>query len=126
MEKCYTALALAGRIFLAHIYLYSAAGKLAHPAGTQQYMASFECPQRFFFLVAAATFELVGGLSVLLGYWSRIGAIGETSSFLLIIVGFLLLRYVVFKKDAAVEMITTVPLMVLVLPPTADIVGHAP
>lgn len=126
MEKCYTALALAGRIFLAHIFLFSAAGKLAEPAGTQQYMASFGMPATRFFLVAAIAFELVGGLSVLLGYWSRIGAIGETSSFLLIIVGFLLLRYVVFKKDAAVEMITTVPLMVLVLPPTADIVGHAP
>lgn len=75
MDKCYTIIALAGRILLSHIFLISAATKIAHPAGTQQYMASYGMPATLFFLVAAATFELVGGLSILLGYRARIGAI---------------------------------------------------
>ncbi len=54
------------------------------------------------------------------------GAIGETNTFLLLLLGFLLLRYVVLKWEAAISMIITVILIVLVLPPTADIVGHAP
>jgi uncharacterized membrane protein YphA (DoxX/SURF4 family) len=75
MEKCYMALSLAGRIFLAHIFLISAVTKLAGSAGVQQYMAAHGIPATLFFLSAAIVFELVGGLSVLLGYWSRIGAI---------------------------------------------------
>ena len=54
------------------------------------------------------------------------GAIGETSTFLLILLGILLLRYVVLKWEAAISMIITVLLMVVILPPTAEIVGHAP
>ena len=54
------------------------------------------------------------------------GAIGETSALILIIVGFLLLRYVVIKRHAAIAAILTVPIAVWVLPPSADVVGHAP
>ena len=96
MEKCYTALALAGRIFLAHIFLFSAAGKLAEPAGTQQYMASFGMPATRFFLVAAIAFELVGGLSVLLGYRARIGAI--------ILLIFLIPTTIIFHTELSVQL----------------------
>jgi len=54
------------------------------------------------------------------------GSIGETSAVILIFVGFIMLRYVVVKWHAAVAMIITVPIAVAVLPPTAEIVGHAP
>ncbi|MCK5716572.1 MAG: RnfABCDGE type electron transport complex subunit D, partial [Thiomargarita sp.] len=40
------------------------------------------------------------------------GAIGETSPFLLLLVGGLLLRYIVLKREAAITMILTVLLMV--------------
>lgn len=75
MDKYYTVLALVGRIFLSHIFLISAAMKIAGPGGSIAYMAKYGMPATHFFLVAAIVFELTGGLSVLLGYWSRIGAI---------------------------------------------------
>lgn len=75
MDKCYTIFALVGRILLSHIFLISAAMKIASPAGTLGYMTNYGMPAATFFLVAAIIFELVGGLSVLLGYFSRIGAI---------------------------------------------------
>lgn len=54
------------------------------------------------------------------------GAIGETSALILIIVGYLMLRYVVIKRHAALAAIITVLIAVWVLPPVADVVGHAP
>lgn len=54
------------------------------------------------------------------------GAIGETSDLVLLPVGVLLLWLVVVKRDAALAMICSVPLLVLALPPGADVVGHAP
>lgn len=54
------------------------------------------------------------------------GAIGETSALLLILCGMLLLRYVVVKWQPAVAFLVTVPLAVLALPVTPEIVGHAP
>ncbi len=96
MERCYTALALVGRIFLAHIFLISAAMKIAHPAGTQQYMATYGIPATLFFLVAASTFELVGGLSILLGYRARIGAI--------ILLVFLIPTTIIFHTELSVQL----------------------
>lgn len=54
------------------------------------------------------------------------GAIGETSHFILLLVGIVLLRYVAVKWQAAVALLLTVPVVVLILPPTPEIVGHAP
>ncbi|MCW8935019.1 MAG: RnfABCDGE type electron transport complex subunit D [Gammaproteobacteria bacterium] len=64
-------------------------------------------------------------------YWDAFlgftkGSIGETSTLLLLIVGFLMLRYVVIKREAAITMLLTVPVMVFILPETPEIVGHAP
>ncbi|MCW9047978.1 MAG: RnfABCDGE type electron transport complex subunit D [Gammaproteobacteria bacterium] len=64
-------------------------------------------------------------------YWDAFfgftkGSIGETSTLLLLIVGFLMLRYVVIKREAAITMLLTVPVMVFILPDTPEIVGHAP
>ena len=54
------------------------------------------------------------------------GAIGETSTLILLIVGFVVLRHVVLKWHAAIALICTVPLAVLVFPAPADVIGHAP
>jgi len=79
---------------------------------------------------ASALFKDAGGH--LRPYMSEVfygftrGAIGETSDLILIPMGVLLLWLVVIKRDAPVAMICSVPLLVLALPPGADVVGHAP
>ncbi|MCW8918804.1 MAG: RnfABCDGE type electron transport complex subunit D [Gammaproteobacteria bacterium] len=79
---------------------------------------------------ASLLFKEAGGL-LPPSYWDAFlgltkGAIGETSTLLLLIVGFLMLRYVVLKREAAIAMLLAVPLTVFLLPDTAEIVGHAP
>jgi electron transport complex protein RnfD len=54
------------------------------------------------------------------------GAIGETSALILLVVGFIALRFIVLKWHAAVAMIATVPLTVLMLPAPVEVVAHAP
>ena len=66
---------LAGRMGLSLIFLLSAAGKLANWSGTAQFMASKNMPLAPMFLAGAIAFELLGGLSVLLGYKARLGAL---------------------------------------------------
>lgn len=79
---------------------------------------------------ASALFKDAGGhmrpylSDVFIGFTR--GAIGETSDLVLLPVGVLLLWFVVKKRDAALAMICSVPLLVLALPPGADVVGHAP
>ena len=79
---------------------------------------------------ASLLFKEAGGL-VQPYYWDAFfgftkGSIGETSTLLLLIVGALMLRYVVIKREAAIAMILTVPAVVFLLPDTPEIVGHAP
>lgn len=79
---------------------------------------------------ASLLFKEAGGL-IPPHYWEAFlgltrGSIGETSTLLLLIVGVLMLRYVVIKREAAIAMILTVPVMVFALPDTVEIVGHAP
>ncbi|HEY9658934.1 MAG TPA: DoxX family protein [Allocoleopsis sp.] len=66
---------LIARILLAALFLWSGIGKILNPAGTQQYMASHGMPLTGLFLIAAIVIELGGGLSLLLGYKPRIGAL---------------------------------------------------
>jgi len=66
---------LAGRVLLSLIFLMSAFGKIGNFGGTAGYMASKGMPVPSFFLVGAIVFLIVGGLSVLLGFRARIGAI---------------------------------------------------
>lgn len=79
---------------------------------------------------ASALFKNEGGLippyyiDAFLGLTK--GSIGETCALLFVITGFIVLRYVVIKWQAPVAMVLTVPILVAVLPPTAEIVGHAP
>jgi len=74
-EKLQNCASLLGRIFLAAIFVMSGLGKIANPQGTQQYMAAMGMPMTGFFLVGAIFMELGGAISLVLGYWTRIGAL---------------------------------------------------
>jgi uncharacterized membrane protein YphA (DoxX/SURF4 family) len=63
------------RTFLTVIFLKSGIDKVLDPSAAQQYMAAHGIPLTGLFLVGAIIFELVGALSVLLGYKARWGAI---------------------------------------------------
>jgi putative oxidoreductase len=66
---------LAARVLVGQIFLISGVMKLIDPAGTQDEMAGrgmFWVP---LFFAGSVAFELAGGLSLLLGYKARIGAL---------------------------------------------------
>ena len=65
---------LIGRILLVLIFLKSGIGKIENFQGTAQYMASHGIPYTNFFLVGAIFFELVGSITVILGFFARFGA----------------------------------------------------
>jgi putative oxidoreductase len=75
VEKLQYVAPLAGRGLLSLIFLLSAFGKATSWEGTAGYMASKNMPAIPFFLTMALLFELFGGLSVLTGYKTRIGAL---------------------------------------------------
>jgi putative oxidoreductase len=66
---------LIGRILLVLIFLNSGVGKIGNFDGTAQYMAKFGMPMPSFFLVGAIFLELVGSITVILGYFTRFGAL---------------------------------------------------
>lgn len=74
-KKLNNLLSLAARVLLSALFLMSGINKILNPAGTQQYMASYGMPLTGLFLMGAIALELAGGLSVLLGYKARWGAI---------------------------------------------------
>jgi putative oxidoreductase len=66
---------LIGRILVVLIFLQSGIGKIENFQGTAQYMASHGiAPYTNFFLVGAIFFELVGTITLILGYYARFGA----------------------------------------------------
>ena len=68
-------LAVPGRVLMSVIFLLSGFGKLTHFSMYAGFMAS-KMPAPKVMLALAAFAELAGGLSLLLGLWSRIGALG--------------------------------------------------
>ena len=66
---------LLGRILLSSIFLMSAIHKMTDWAGTEKLMADKGMTMVPFFLAGAFTLELVGSLSLLLGYKARWGAL---------------------------------------------------
>ena len=66
---------LIGRILLALIFLKSGIGKIGNFEGTAQYMAKFGMPLTTFFLLGAIFLELVGSITVILGYFARFGTL---------------------------------------------------
>lgn len=66
---------LIGRILISAIFLISGYMKISNFAGVQHYMEAYGMPWPGFFLICAMILEFTGGLSVLLGYKARWGAI---------------------------------------------------
>lgn len=67
--------AVVGRVLLAAIFLMSAVGnKIPNFAGVARIMESVGMPMPQVMLVGAIVFLLVGSLSVILGYGTRVGA----------------------------------------------------
>jgi len=67
---------LVGRILIAAIFIMSGIGKITDPQGTQQYMQAMGMTwTTTLFYLGAIVIEIGGGLSLLLGYWTRAGAI---------------------------------------------------
>ena len=65
---------LIGRILLVLIFLNSGIGKVGNFEGTAQYMAKFGMPFTNYFLIGAIFLELVGSITVVLGFFARFGA----------------------------------------------------
>ena len=68
-------ISLIARILLSVLFLWSAFNKIINPAGTHQYMTANGLPLVGLLYLATIAVELGGGLSVLLGYKVRWGAI---------------------------------------------------
>jgi putative oxidoreductase len=66
---------LLGRILISAIFILAGINKFIDYEGTAAYMASKNMPLIPLFLYAAALVELFGGLSVLLGFKTRYGAL---------------------------------------------------
>jgi putative oxidoreductase len=75
MESSKAFFILIGRILLVLIFLNSGIGKVGDFAGTAQYMAKFGMPNTTLFLLGAIVFELLGSITVILGYFTRFGAL---------------------------------------------------
>jgi putative oxidoreductase len=66
---------LIGRVLLVLIFANAGVGKIGHFEGTAQYMAKVGMPMTTFFLLGAIFLELVGSITVILGYFTRFGAL---------------------------------------------------
>jgi putative oxidoreductase len=83
--------ALIGRVMLALIFIISGAMKLADISGTGAYMASVGLPSNL--AVPAALFELVGGIMIVLGIFTRLTS--------LVFAAFCLLTALMFHRETA-------------------------
>lgn|SRR5262245_31359739 len=72
---CSPSAALAGRIFLSSIFLMSGFAKITDSSGTAAHMEKQGMVAIPFFLAGAIALEIGGGLSVLLGCCTRLGAL---------------------------------------------------
>jgi putative oxidoreductase len=75
MDRLSSAGMLVARVLLSSIFLFSGVRKILAFSGTEAYMAKFGMKMTGLFLVLAILFEIGGGLSVLLGYYPRLGAL---------------------------------------------------
>jgi putative oxidoreductase len=86
-----TYIPLLARIFLSIVFIKSGVDKLLDPENTRQTMESAGIPFSGILLVPTIIVLIAGGLSVLVGYWARYGA--------LLLVGFLIPATLIFHTD---------------------------
>lgn len=89
--KDYTA--LAGRISLALIFIMSGIGKITDFEGTRAYMSAYGMPLTWFFAIGAIALELGGGISLIAGFLTRLGALA--------LIVFLIPTTLIFHTDFA-------------------------
>ena len=89
-------LSLLARIFLSAIFMWSGVNKILNPVATQENMSAHGMPLTLVFLVAAIAFEILGGLSVLLGIKTRWGAA--------MLITFLIPATLIFHTDFSTEL----------------------
>lgn len=89
MKQLHTLAAPAGRTLIALIFIVSGFGKLANYAGTQAYMEAMSVPG--ILLPAVIALEILGGLTIVLGWQARFAAF--------LLAGFSLLSAVLFHAD---------------------------
>ena len=66
---------LVGRVLLGAIFLLSGFNKIMNPVGTQQYMTAMGMTwATSLFYLGAVVLEVAGGVSLMLGWWARLGA----------------------------------------------------
>jgi len=87
---------LVGRILLVLIFIQSGVGKIGNFAGTAQYMAKFGMPYTTFFLLGSIFLELVGSITIVLGFLTRWGA--------LLLIVFLIPTTLIFHTNLADHM----------------------
>ena len=69
-------LAAAGRVLLSFIFVVGGFGKLMAPGATMGYIAAGGLPVPILALIVAIVIELGGGLALLVGYQTRLVALG--------------------------------------------------
>ncbi len=74
MKSFFAFILLVGRIFISAIFLWAGIGKIVFFNDTAQEMVSKGITFAPFFLVCALIIEILGGLSILIGYYARVGA----------------------------------------------------
>ncbi len=67
---------LIGRVLIAAIFLLSGFAKLTDPSGTVGYMEAQGIPSAHILATVAGLAEVAGGLAILFGFLTRIGAVG--------------------------------------------------
>lgn len=82
---------LLARIFLSAIFIQSGIGKILDPAGTQDTMTGKGIPLAGILLIPTIIVLVAGGLSVLLGFKARYGALA--------LIGFLIPATLIFHTD---------------------------
>ena len=75
MDRLSSAGLLVSRVFLSSIFLFAGVNKIFAFTATQGHMAAQGMKMTGLFLVLAILVELGGGLSVLLGFFPRLGAL---------------------------------------------------
>lgn len=85
---------LIGRILLGAIFLLSGINKIVDPAGTQGYMVAMGMTWgTMLFYLGSVVLEVGGGLSLWLGYWTRVGAAA--------LIGFMIPTTLIFHSNFA-------------------------
>jgi putative oxidoreductase len=64
-----------GRLLLSSLFIWAGFGKLMNPSGTAQYFAQMNIPSPDVTVWIVLIIELLGGLAVLLGFWTRWAAL---------------------------------------------------